>query len=92
MTEDLVPCKRCGSLPKIVAVGDLFYAQCDGTIHKKVNAKNMPVGERDTCRTIKTKCDKWGAYEFLGITKQAAIHNWNRGNSRNVTKEEDILW
>lgn len=36
------------------------------------------------------RCDKWGAYAHLGITKAACIRNWNLANSRNANIE-DIL-
>lgn len=30
MSEELVPCKRCKCIPKVVEFSGLFYVQCDG--------------------------------------------------------------
>lgn len=32
-----------------------------------------------------SSCAKWPAYEFLGISKLAAIRNWNEGNTPNAS-------
>lgn len=38
------------------------------------------------------KCTKWNPFEFLGLTPNAAIRNWNEGNTLNnlrKRKEDD---
>ena len=34
-------------------------------------------------------CAKWPPYEFLGITKVAAVRNWNEGNMPNASRKID---
>ena len=31
-------------------------------------------------------CTKWNPYEFLGVTPNAALRNWNEGNTPFVIK------
>lgn len=87
-----IPCKKCKCVPKVVMINDLYYVQCTGFVEKKVNAKNLPKELRDTVKTVRVKCQKWGPHEFLGINRKSAIENWNRANSTHGTDEEDILW
>lgn len=87
------PCKRCKAIPKVVEISGLFYVQCTGTCKKRVNEKNL--SEEDKAkkepRYITVKCDKWGAFEFLGSSRRAAIEAWNDVNSKRVLEEEDII-
>lgn len=78
IVEDAVPCKRCGSKPILVKINDLWYARCPGFEHTKKNGL--------------VKCQKWLPFEFLGITKKAAIDNWNYANTNKTgVKYEEIL-
>jgi hypothetical protein len=72
----LVPCKRCGRVPTLKKVSDLFYVQCSGAPY--VNHKDKLV-----------KCDKWQKHEFLGITEAAAIRNWYWANTKKTLDEEE---
>lgn len=65
--EDAVRCKRCGCKPELIMMNDLWYARCTGFEHLKDGTK--------------VKCQKWVPFEFLGITKKAAIDNWNYANT-----------
>lgn len=33
-------------------------------------------------------CHKWLPYEFLGVTAQAAVYNWNYANTTKMKKED----
>ena len=35
------------------------------------------------------KCTKWHPFEFLGITREAAIRNWNEGNLPNGSRVKE---
>lgn len=37
-----------------------------------------------------TNCTGWDQYQFCGINKAGAIHNWNIYNSNNKIMEETI--
>lgn len=93
MTDSMIPCKRCKQIPKLVTVSGLYYVQCHGTYKKRVNAKNLTPEERatKTPRYVTVACDKWGPYEFLGISKNSAIDSWNTANSKNNIDEEEEL-
>lgn len=73
--EELVPCKRCGRIPVVKEINDLFYVQCPHTPY--TNKKGVAV-----------ICDKWQPYEFLGVTKKSAIHNWYWANTKRTLDEE----
>lgn len=77
MKEDIVPCKRCKCLPKLVCIGGLWYAQ-DVGMEKKKNG------------TL-TKCTKWDPYTFLGLSKKAAIDSWNYANTKHAI-DDDYLF
>lgn len=89
--KELIPCKRCHEIPKIVDCGDLFYVQCTGEYKKRINYKNLSKEDKETknYRMVTTKCDKWMPYEFLGTSRRAAIESWNYANSRKSLDEED---
>lgn len=74
--EEIVPCKRCKCLPKLVRIGDLWYAQDIGV-------------EKKNGTTV--KCTKWGQYSFLGLSRKAAIDNWNYANTKHSV-DEDYLF
>ena len=76
MKEELCPCKRCGRLPVIREINDLFYVQCPNAPYE--NHKGNTV-----------KCDKWQPYEFLGVTQAAAIKNWYWANTKRTLDEEE---
>lgn len=75
---EILPCKRCKCKPKLVCINDLWYAQCSGTEKTKTGSI--------------TKCQKWLPFTFLGITKKAAIENWNDANSKHGTADDDYLY
>jgi hypothetical protein len=75
MKNELCPCKRCGRIPIVKVINDLFYVQC-------------PVAPYTNHKGVVVKCDKWQPYEFLGITETAAIHNWYWANTKKVLDEE----
>lgn len=76
MSEELCKCKRCGRIPTVREINDLFYVQCSGAPY--VNHKGKTV-----------KCDKWQPYEFLGVTRAAAIRNWYWANTKKTLDEEE---
>jgi hypothetical protein len=76
MTTELCPCKRCGRIPIIKKVSDLFYVCCPQERYKNKYDKDV-------------KCDKWQQYEFLGLTEAAAIRNWYWANTKKTLDEEE---
>ena len=63
----LKPCKYCKcSKAETFCSIDLWYVRCRG-------GKKGKHGEFVPCK-------KWGTYEFLGLTEEAAIQNWNNRN------------
>lgn len=91
MTHETIPCKRCKCMPEVVEVSGLYYVQCHGTYKKRVNEKNLTKEEKvkKPARYITVACDKWGPYEFLGISRNSAILSWNEANSKNTLDEEE---
>lgn len=85
--KELYPCKRCHAIPRVVEVTGLFYVQCTGECKKKLYTTTD--SGRKNVRIVTAKCDKWGAYEFLGATRTAAIAAWNDANSKRTINEED---
>lgn len=79
-----VPCKKCGCMPQMVIIDDLIYIQCTGRVKKK---KKLPNGEYEY---YTTRCDKWGIYEFLSTSKQAAADNWNQANTTGRQYDDEI--
>jgi len=75
MSEELCPCKRCGRIPTITIINDLFYVQCPSAPYPNKNGELV-------------KCDKWQKYEFLGVTRASAIHNWYWANTKKTVDEE----
>lgn len=90
MTE-LVPCKRCHAIPKIVETQGLFYPQCTGFVKKRVNDKNLDKEqkEKQPPRYVTVPCTKWHVHEFPSLTKAAATRNWNEANTKNYIDEEN---
>jgi len=83
------PCKRCGCIPEVVCISDLYYCQCHGFYNKKVTKRDPKTKEITEVITVRTKCDKWGPYEFLGATEKAAISAWNDFNTKRIIDMED---
>jgi len=80
MNEELKPCRYCKcSKAEPYRVGDLWYVRCRGS--KKATRKITDEEGNQKVETYYKKCDSWNAYEFLGLTKKAAIENWNLRNS-----------
>lgn len=88
MSEELIPCKRCKCLPKVVEISGLFYVQCQG-MQDKVVRKKGAFGKVVSESTIRCKCDKWQPYEFLGASRRAAIESWNYANTHKTLEMED---
>jgi len=83
MNEEIQPCKKCGSIPRIVKIDDLFYAQCTGRIN--IKKRDPKTGEE---RVYNVACNKWAPHEHLGLNKRAAISAWNLANTRNGVRYE----
>lgn len=78
MKEEIVPCKKCGGMPRIVKIDTLYYAQCTGKVKTKI--RNPHTKE---VREITVVCPKWSPYDHLGLTERGAIQVWNAANTRN---------
>lgn len=88
MSEEILPCKRCKTLPKVVEVSGLFYVQCGGQQERLVRKKDRN-GEAVGEQLVRCKCDKWNPYEFLGASRRAAIESWNYANSHKTLDIEE---
>ena len=86
MEKELCACRYCKcKAAETFKVEGLYYVRCKGT--RKVTKTLKKNGE--PYKVIETKkCNAWAPYEFLGITEQAAIDNWNDRNSGRQTEEE----
>lgn len=87
MEKDLVPCRYCKQkAAEVFKVDGLYYVRCRGT--RKVTKTLKKNGEPYKA-TENKKCAAWSPYEFLGLTEQSAINNWNLRNSGNYQKDEE---
>lgn len=75
MSEELCPCKRCGRIPNIKVINELYYVQCPSEPYYNNKGKRV-------------KCDKWQQYNFVGVTRTSAIRNWYWANTKKTLDEE----